>query len=219
MFKVPSCERRQLRTMPIRLRYAPVTAAILLATAPYASAVSAQTDERPWTFRTSALITGKSDTSLEGYKAMSGIGLGAGVRRQITGIFSAELNLATISREVVIEASAGGESSQGSVESIPMNLLAQVRPSLAGGVHPYAGIGLNFTPVWEKTGALDSYDIAPTFGIAAQVGVDFDLSPGILVNVDLLWNTAEPDIEADGVRVTTITLNTFTLSAGIGFRF
>jgi outer membrane protein W len=73
--------------------------------------------------------------------------------------------------------------------------------------------------VWEKTGALDSYDIAPTFGIAAQLGADFDLSPGILLNADLLWNTAEPDIEANGVRVTTITLNTFTFSAGVGFRF
>ena len=205
--------------MATHLRATSSIAAALFALVVAATDAPAQQAERPWTFRTSALITGNSDTSLEGYKAMSGFGLGAGVRRQITGIFSAELNLATISREVVIEEPAGVESSQGSVESILMNLLAQVRPSLSGGVHPYAGIGLNFTPVWEKTGALDSYDIAPTFGIAAQVGVDIDLSPGMLVNVDLLWNTAEPDIEADGVRVTTITLNTFTLSAGIGFRF
>lgn len=205
--------------MPIRLQYSIVRATIVLATVASANAVSAQTAERPWTFRTSGLITGNSDTSPEGYKAMSGFGLGVGVRRQITGILSAELNLATVSREVVIEEPLGVESSQGSVESIPMNLLVQARPSLAGGVHPYVGLGINFTPVWEKTGALDSYDIAPTFGIAAQLGVDVDLSPGVLVNVDLLWNTAEPDIEADGVRVTTLTMNTFTLSAGVGFRF
>ena len=49
--------------------------------------------------------------------------------------------------------------------------------------------------------------------------MDFDLSPGVLINVDLGWNTAEPDIEADGVRVTTITINPFTISAGVGFRF
>lgn len=204
--------------MPIRFRCVPLTAAIAAAVVSFSTA-SAQATDRPWTFRTSALISGNSDTSPEGYKAMSGFGLGAGVRRQITGILSAELNLAAVSREVVIEEPLGVESSQGSVESIPMNLLAQVRPSLGGGVHPYAGLGLNFTPVWEKTGALDSYDIAPTFGIAAQLGVDLDLSPGVLVNVDLLWNTAEPDIESDGVRVTTITLNTFTFSAGVGFRF
>ena len=205
--------------MTTRHRHVATIAAALFALAATATGAPAQQAGRPWTFRTSALITGNSDTSLEGYKAMSGFGLGIGVRRRITGILSAELDLATISREVVIEEPPGGESSQGSVESIPMNLLVQVRPALAGGVHPYAGVGLNFTPVWEKTGALDSYDIAPTFGIAAQLGADFDLSPGILLNADLLWNTAEPDIEANGVRVTTITLNTFTFSAGVGFRF
>lgn len=73
--------------------------------------------------------------------------------------------------------------------------------------------------MWEKTGALDSDDIAPTLGVALQLGVDFDLSPGGLVNLDLGWNTSEPDIEADGVRITTITINPFTISAGVGFRF
>ena len=205
--------------MPAHFRRTSVAATILIALGASPSGTMAQEVERPWTFRTGALITGSSDTSLERYKALSSIGLGMGVRRQITGIFSAELNLAVLSREIVIEEESGVESSQGSIETIPLNLLAQVRPLLEGVVHPYGGVGLNFTPVWEKTGALDGDDIPPTFGVAAQLGVDFDLSPGVLLNLDLLWNTAEPDIEADGVRITTITMNTFTLSAGVGFRF
>jgi outer membrane protein W len=219
MFKVPSHRGSKLVCMATHVRRIRSISTGLIALVVMASPSAAQQAGRPWTFRTSVLLTGNSDTSPEGYKAMSGFGLGVAVRRQITGILSAELTLATVSREVVIEEPSGVESSQGSIESIPMNLLVQVRPSLNGGVHPYAGLGLNFTPVWEKTGALDSDDIAPTFGIAAQLGVDIDLSPGVLVNVDLLWNTAEPDIEADGVRVTTLTMNTFTLSAGVGFRF
>ena len=180
----------------------------------------------PWTFRTSVLVTGSSEVSNEDYKTLSSIGLGAGVRRRINGFLAAEFNLSVTSREVIIEEPGGGEVtqasievSQGSMETIPLNLLLQVRPSVGGHVHPYAGAGVNLTPVWEKTGALDSDDIAPTVGLALQLGVDFDLSPGVLINVDLGWNTAEPDIEANDVRVTTITINPFTISAGVGFRF
>ena len=205
--------------MPIRLSYAPLAACVLLAMTAFPGLGAAQAANRPWTFRTSALITGSSEISPEGYQALSAVGLGVGLRRQITGIFSAELNLAMTSREVVIQEPLGIEASQGSMESVPINLLGQVRPLRDGAVHPYAGVGLNFTPVWEKSGALDSYDIAPTFGFAAQLGVDFDMSPGVLVNLDLLWNTAEPDIEAGEVQVATLKMNTFTLSAGVGFRF
>jgi hypothetical protein len=129
----PFMRAGQLDCMTTRHRHAATIAAALVALAATATGAPAQQAGRPWTFRTSALITGNSDTSLEGYKAMSGFGLGIGVRRRITGILSAELDLATISREVVIEEPPGGESSQGSVESIPMNLLVQVRPALAGG--------------------------------------------------------------------------------------
>jgi len=180
----------------------------------------------PWTFRTSVLVTGSSEVSNEGYKTLSSIGLGMGVRRRINGFLAAEFNLSVTSREVIIEEPGGGEgtqasieASQGSMETIPLNLLLQARPSVGGGVHPYAGAGVNLTPVWEKTGALDSDDIAPTVGAALQLGVDVDVSPGVLINVDFGWNSAEPDIEADGVRVTTITINPFTISAGVGFRF
>jgi outer membrane protein len=192
--------------------------AILLA--PCTGTASAQQhDDLPWSFRTSAFITGSSDVSAEGYTALSAIGLGAGVHRRMSSLVSVELNLAVASREIVIEGESGGEASQGSIESIPVNLLAQVRPRLGGRVHPYAGLGINFTPVWEKTGALDSYDIAPTFGIALQLGADLDLSRAILLNLDLGWNSATPDLEAGGQHVTTIAINPLTLSAGVGFRF
>ena len=197
----------------------PAAVAILLALGAADTGSAQQGNGTPWTFRTSALLTGSSDTSLEGYKVLSGIGLGAGVRRSISSVLSAEFNVAVVSREVILEEVSGDEASVGSMETLPMNLLAQVRPRLGGGVHPYAGVGLNFTPVWEKTGALDSDDIAPTFGVAVQLGVDFDLSRAVLLNLDLGWNTAEPDIEAGDVRITTITINPLTLSAGVGFRF
>jgi len=197
----------------------PAAVAILLALGAGNTGSAQQGNGTPWTFRTGALLSGSSDTSLEGYKVLSGIGLGAGVRRNISSVLSAEFNAAVVSREVILEEVSGDEASVGSMETLPMNLLAQVRPQLGGGVHPYGGVGLNFTPVWEKTGALDSDDIAPTFGVAVQLGVDFDLSRTVLLNLDLGWNTAEPDIEAGDVRITTITINPLTLSAGVGFRF
>ncbi len=178
-----------------------------------------QSAEPPWTLRTSFLLTGSSDVSPEGYQALSAIGLGTGLRRRIANWFAAEFNLAVTSREVVIQQADGGEASQGSIESIPVNVLLQVRPPLGGTVHPYGGAGLNFTPVWEKTGTLDADDIAPTFGLALQLGADLDVSRTVLLNLDLGWNTSEPAIEAGGERLTTINLGGVTFSAGVGIRF
>jgi hypothetical protein len=62
------------------------------------------------------------------------------------------------------------------METIPLNLLLQARPSLAARA-PVSG-PVNLTPV-GKDRALDSDDIAPTVDSAAA-RVDFDLA--VLIN-------------------------------------
>ena len=195
-------------------------AALLLGFVVAATAGLAQSPEGgPWSFRTSALITGSSQSSTpDGYRALSAVGLGVGLRREFTRILTGELDLAFASREMVLQ-DAGREVSLGSLETVPINLLLQLRPSVSKVLHPYLGVGLNVTPVWEKTGALDSYDVPATLGVALQLGADYDLSSSMLLNLDFSWNTAEPDFELDGVRATTVTINPFTASAGLGFRF
>ena len=113
----------------------------------------------------------------------------------------------------------GGEDRRlGSLELLPVNLFFQYR-RLAGTLHPYAGVGVNATFAWEKSGVLDSVDMKPSFGPAIQIGADLDLSPQVLLNADLKWNRLRADLEIAGVPFTSIRMDPVALGAGVGFRF
>src|SRR5580765_7949418 len=105
-----------------------------------------------WTFHTSAFISGNSDQSdPAGYTVYSGIGLLAGIRRQLGNAFALELTMRTESREVDVAQTGGPDLRLGSLELLPVNLLFQWRPPIGGAVRPFIGAGLNVTAAWEKT--------------------------------------------------------------------
>lgn len=107
----------------------------------------------------------------------------------------------------------------GSVELLPVHLLLQWRPRRAGAVHPYLGAGGNLTVCWEKSGVLDSTDLSPSVGPALQVGVDLDLSPSALLNLDIKWNAMRTNVESGETRIARLTLDPLAQGLGLGFRF
>src|SRR5690349_18306 len=124
-------------------------------------AAQSSSSARPWTFLTRLVATGSSDRSEPaGYKVYSSFALDGGLRRDLSRTLAAELRLRTESREVDSLVTSGEDRRLGSLELLPMNLTLQLRPFPAGSVRPYAGGGLNLTVAWEKSGALDSVDMA-----------------------------------------------------------
>ena len=194
---------------------------VLLVTAWVTAAASAQTTtaNQGWTFTTRVLVTGSSDESEPpGYQVYSTFALEAGLRRVLGTSFSAELNVHTESREVDSLVPEGEDRRLGSLELLPLNFFLQYRRS-GGTFHPYAGLGVNATFAWEKSGVLDSVDMQPSFGPAIQVGADFDLSPQVLLNADVRWNRLPADLENNGVPFTQLRMDPLALGAGLGFRF
>ena len=73
-----------------------------------------------------------------------------------------------------------------------------------GAFHPYVGAGLNYTLFFdeETTDALNgalgvassSLDLDASFGLAAQIGADIDLSNNMFLNINARW--ADIDTEA-----------------------
>lgn len=177
------------------------------------------TTDQFWTFTTRVLMTGSSDESdPPGYQVYSTFALEAALRRVLGSSFSAELTVHTESREVDSLVSGGEDRRLGSLELLPLNLFLQYRRS-GGSLHPYAGVGVNATFAWEKSGVLDSLDMKPSFGPAIQIGADLDLSPQVLLNADLKWNRLRADLENGGVPLTSIRMDPLALGAGVGFRF
>jgi outer membrane protein len=177
-------------------------------------------DSSSWTFVTRLVATGSSDESEPaGYKIYSAFTLEASLRRTFGRVVGAELTLRTESREVDSLVPAGEARRLGSLELLPASLLLHFRLPTGGKVHPYAGGGVNLTVAWEKSGALDSTDMAASVGPAVQVGTDWELSSRALLNLDLRWNKLTADLANGGTPLTKLKVDPVSIGVGVGFRF
>jgi outer membrane protein W len=175
---------------------------------------------QPWAFRSGVLLTGSSDMSEpEGFKVYSAITLEMGVSRRLNRFLDLELGLAPESHEVDRAAAGGARTNLGSLELLPLTLVLLYRPVLGGSIHPYGGAGLNLTVCWEKSGALDSADVSTSLGPAFAAGVDFDLAPRLMFNLNFKWFPLTTDVDLDGERIARLKIHPASLSAGLKFRF
>lgn len=173
-----------------------------------------------WAFRTRAVMTGVSDSSEpEGYKVYSGFGIEANVTRTLTPLLALSWTVATVSREVELTTPSGTKVNLGSIELLPVDVLVQFHLRRGGRFHPYLGAGIDVTPFFEKSGALDSTDLTVGVGPVFEAGFDYDLSPRMVFNVDFRTARMKTDLQADGARVATLALHPSTFGAGVGFRF
>ena len=87
---------------------------------------------------------------------------------------------------------------------------------------PYVGAGLNYTLFFdEKTlGPISgtSLSLEESFGLAAQLGADFDLSDRLVLNVDLRYIDIETDASLDGVALTKADISPFVFGVTLGWR-
>jgi outer membrane protein W len=176
--------------------------------------------QNPWMFRTRAVLSGNShDSDPAGFVAYSGLALEAGVTRDISCFLAAEACLRTESREIDREVTSGPAERLGSIEVLPLTAVLQYRPDMPGSLHPYLGVGAVLSFTWEKSGILDSLDVGTHLGPALQLGLDHDLGPVAVLNLDLRWHAFTADIENGGDRFAEILIDPMVLGAGVGFRF
>lgn len=107
---------------------------------------------------------------------------------------------------------------------------------VVGVVQPYAGVGLNYTFLFDEeiTAEADSafaglglndgkLKLDNSFGVSAQVGVDFHVDEHWLVNASVRWIDLETDAEirfAGGNKVTsTIEVDPFVYTLSVGYIF
>lgn len=168
------------------------------------------------------VLSGSSDTDNPlHYHVYSGLGLEAALVRDFGRSASIELALRTESREVTGPDGSTGSSGLGSLEVLPITLLAQWRPRGEGAAsfQPYLGLGVAASIVWEKSGALDSVDVPIRLGPALQVGADRKLSSNASLNLDVRWNTFAVDLREFDPNSEEVRVDPLALGLGFGFRF
>lgn len=118
---------------------------------------------------------------------------------------------------------AAGGTRVGETKHLPPTLSVQYHFDTDSAFRPYVGAGLNFTLFFdeETTGPLEgtSLDLEESFGIAAQVGADWDFSDTMFANLDVRWINIETDARLDGAPLETVEIDPIVYSLTLGWRF
>ncbi|MBL8267445.1 OmpW/AlkL family protein, partial [Steroidobacter sp.] len=87
----------------------------------------------------------------------------------------------------------------------------------------YVGAGLNYTLFFDEktTGALDGADLEldPSWGLAAQLGLDVHLGGSWFANIDARWLDIDTDAKLDGASLGTVEIDPYAFGVSIGRRF
>jgi len=118
---------------------------------------------------------------------------------------------------------AGG-SKVGETKHLPPTLSLQYHFNTDAAFRPYVGAGLNYTIFFdeETTGALAGVDLDldASFGLAAQLGVDFDMSNNMFLNFDIRWMDIDTDASTGGVLPEfEVEIDPLVYSVALGWKF
>lgn len=125
-----------------------------------------------------------------------------------------------------IEGSGGlaGAGKIGETKQLPPTVLFVIRGNDAGsGIHPYVGVGLNYTMFFseETTGALAGTKLAldDSFGPAFEAGADFDINDRWFVNASLWYMNIKTTASVNGTDVVDVKINPIAAILGVGMKF
>ena len=107
---------------------------------------------------------------------------------------------------------------------LPPTLTLQIHPLPESRFSPYAGLGLNYTFFYgysgSKTPPVSRVRIDSTPAFAAVVGLDYELAPNWLLNVDAKKILLRPDVSVNSAAVTArANLDPWVIGASVRYRF
>lgn len=117
----------------------------------------------------------------------------------------------------------------GDTKHLPPTVSAQYHFIPDGNIRPYVGLGVNYTIFFQEdtTGPLAGTDLEldASIGLAAQVGVDFDIGENIFVNAVVRYIDIEADAKVKNVAdvgtldVGTVEIDPVAFGLSLGMRF
>ena len=104
--------------------------------------------------------------------------------------------------------SLSGVGTIGDTKQLPPTISVQYHFLPDSNFRPYVGLGLNYTFFFDESteGALSGSDLKldDSWGLAAQVGMDFDVAPNWFLNVDVRYIDIDTKAKLDGVSIGTV---------------
>lgn len=116
-----------------------------------------------------------------------------------------------------------GAGTVASTRHLPPTLSLAWYPQVSGAWHPYVGLGMNYTLFFDEDtqGALAGADLEldPSFGAAALVGVDWDISQNWGLALDLRYMDIDTDASANGTDLGTVEIDPLAAGISLSYRF
>jgi outer membrane protein len=119
---------------------------------------------------------------------------------------------------------AGG-TEIGSLKHLPPTLTAQYHFTGLGAFQPYLGAGVNYTRFSNVTfvpavqTALQPSLSKNSFGLALQVGFDYEFMKNTTFNLDVKKVQIRTDVSSAGTKVGTFKVDPWLIGVGLGRRF
>ena len=140
--------------------------------------------------------------------------------------FAVNLIAATTRHDVEVTGSALGDVDLGRVWALPPTLTFQYHPLPAERFSPYVGVGVNWTMFYgeggSRTPGVLDVDVRNAFGVALNVGLDIEMAPNWLMNVDVKKLFLRPDVAVDtalGRINATADLDPWIFGLSVRYRF
>ena len=208
----------------MRLKSLVVAMAAVASLAPIASQAHSTDNSNPWMVRVRAtdLIWQNGQTnavSTLNVKAENKVIPEFDVSYFFTKNIATELVL-TYPQSIQINA---GSSKLGTIKALPPSLLLQYHFTELGAFKPYVGAGINYTIFSSRSNLGNgTYSVASSStGFAGQVGADYMLDKNWGLNIDVKYITMATDVTvvSSGANAGKLTLNPWTPSVGVTYKF
>jgi outer membrane protein len=139
--------------------------------------------------------------------------------------FAVNVIAATSRHDVEVQNVPGaGTIELGRVWALPPTVTLQYHPLPRSRFSPYVGVGLNYTVFYGEGGSrspgITSVDVENAFGWGLNAGLDYEITPNWLANLDVKKLWLSPNVRVNGGAVTgTADLNPWIIGAAVRYRF
>ena len=184
-------------------------------------AVSAANAGGPWTVRVGVHnVDPKSDSGLEVGGAELSVDSAAQLSLNLDYAFTPNLVLDVLGAIPFKHDIELGGDKIASTKHLPPTVTLQYHFLPGTGIDPYVGAGFNYTIFFdEKIDGGADLDLDDSFGLAAQIGVDFALVRDWVLGIDVRYIDIDTDASLDGAKLGTVEIAPLVYGVNLGYRF
>ncbi|MEH6644180.1 OmpW/AlkL family protein [Sulfitobacter sp.] len=84
---------------------------------------------------------------------------------------------------------------------------------------PYVGAGFQYTAFFQEASPLGTLELEDGFGLAVQVGMDYQLANGSALRANLRWMDIDAKATLDGADIGTAEIDPYTLNLAYVIKF